>query len=85
MIDDDINSKENTKYISFEILNTVKPASKRRPKIVFQDRLMQVKSMSIQQYFRPPLSYLLSLPFLFPFLSRSLRQVILYCKKIPNS
>ena len=44
---------------------------KRRPKIVFQDSLMQVKSIvecskgSILQYFRPSLSYHLSLRSLF--------------------
>ena len=71
--------------------NTVKPVlsdhSRRRPKLVFKTdlRLMQVKSIaecsngSILQYFRPSLSYLLSLRSLFClFLSGHLRQVLLY-------
>ena len=74
------------------LICTVKPVwsghSKRRPKVmVFNTyyRLMQVKSIaewsnrSILQYFRPSLSYHLSLRCLFcPFLSGSLRQVLLY-------
>ena len=70
---------------------TVKPAlsghSKRRPKIGFQDRLSlnegqkycRMLQESILQYFRPSLSYHLSLRHLFcPFLSGRLRQVLLY-------
>ena len=70
---------------------TVKPVlsghSKRRPKFVFKTNypLMQVKSIaefskgSILQYFRPSLSYHLSLRSLFcRFLSGRLRQVLLY-------
>ena len=60
--------------------------SKRRPKLVFKTDygLMQVKSIaecskgSILQYFRPSLSYLLSLVSLFClFMSGPLRQVLL--------
>ena len=56
---------------------------KRRPKMVFKAnyRLMHVKSIagSILQYFRPSLSYHLSLISLFClFLSGRLRQVLLY-------
>ena len=70
---------------------TVKPVlsghSKRRPKLVLKTdyRLMQVKSIaecskgSILQYFRPSLSYHLSLRSSFClFLSGRLRQVLLY-------
>ena len=70
---------------------TVKPVlsghSKRRQKLVFKTNypLMQVKSIaecskgSILQYFRPSLSYHLSLRDLFClFLSGCLRQVLLY-------
>ena len=70
---------------------TVKPAlsghSKRRPKIGFQDRLSlndgqkycRMLQESILQYFRPSLSYFLSLRLLFcQFLSGRLRQVLLY-------
>ena len=73
------------------ILHTVKPVlsghSKRRPKLVFKTyyRLMQVKRFaecskgSILQYFRPSLSYHLSLRSLIClFLSGRLRQVLLY-------
>ena len=69
---------------------TVKPAlsghSKRRPKIGFQDRLSlnagqkycRMLQESILQYFRPSLSYHLSLrPLFCPFLSDRLRQVLL--------
>ena len=72
---------------------TVKPVlsshSKRRSKLVFETdyHLMQVKSIagcskgSILQYFRPSLSYHLSLRSLFClFLSGPLRQVLLYLK-----
>ena len=72
---------------------TVKPVlrvhSKRRPKLVFNPNypLMQVKSIaecskgSILQYFRPSLSYHLSLRSLFClFLSGRLRKVLLYLK-----
>ena len=78
-----------TKY---RVGHTVKPVlsghSKRRPKLVFNTNyhLMQVKSIeecskrSILQYFRPALSYHLSLRSLFClFLSSRLRQVLLYC------
>ena len=68
--------------------NTVKPVlsghSKRRQKLVFKTdyRLMQVKSIgkgSILQYFRPSLSYYLSLRSLFClFWNGRLRQVLLY-------
>ena len=70
---------------------TVKPVlsvhSKRRPKIGFQDRLSlnagqkycRMLQESILQYFRPSLSYHLSLRSLFClFLSGCLRQVLLY-------
>ena len=69
--------------------NAVKPALsdhfKGRPKLVFKTEycLMQVKSIaecskSILQYFRPPLSYHLSLrPLFCLFLSGHLRQVLL--------
>ena len=73
------------------ILHTVKPVlsghSKRRPKLIFKTyyRLMQVKRFaecskgSILQYFRPSLSYHLSLRSLIClFLSGRLRQVLLY-------
>ena len=71
-------------------MGTVKPVlsshPKRRPKLVFKTdyRLMQVKSIaecskvSILQFFRPSLSYHLSLRSLFClFLSDHLRQVLL--------
>ena len=71
---------------------TVKPVlsghSKRRPNMVFNTdyRLMQIKSIaecsngSILQYFRPSLSYHMSLRSLFClFLIGRLRQVLLYC------
>ena len=71
--------------------NTIKPVLsghwKRRPKLVFRTNygLMQVKSIaecskgSILQYFRPSLSYHLSLiPLFCLFLSGRLRQVLLY-------
>ena len=74
---------------------TVKPVlsghQKRRPKMGFKTdyRLMQVKSIaecskgSILQYFRPSLSYHLSLRFLLClFLNGRLRQVLLYYQKI---
>ena len=77
--------------------STVKPAlsghSKRRSKLVFKTdyRLMQVRSIaecsngSILQYFRPSLSYHLSLRSLFClFLSGRLRQVLL-CLPIHSS
>ena len=70
---------------------TVKPVlrghSKRRPKIGFQDRLSlnagqkycRMLKQSILQYFRPSLSYHLSLrPLICLFLSGCLRQVLLY-------
>ena len=70
---------------------TVKPAlsghTKRRPKIVFQDRLSlnagqkycRMLQESILQYFRPSLSYHLSLRHLIHlFLSCCLRQVLMY-------
>ena len=70
---------------------TVKPVlsghSKRRPKIVFQDRLSlnagqkycRMLQESILQYFRPSLSYNLSLrPLFCLFLSGYLRPVLLY-------
>ena len=72
---------------------TVKPAlsghSKRRPKIDFHDRLSlnagqkycRMLQVSILQYFRPSLSYHLSLRLLFClFMSGCLRQVLLYFK-----
>ena len=75
----------------FSSINTVKPVlsghSKRRLKLVFKTDycLMQVKSIaecskrSILQYFRPSLSYHLSLrSLLCQFLSGSLRHVLLY-------
>ena len=77
------------------VKSTVKPVlsghSKRRPKLVFETdyHLMQVKSIaecskrSILQYFRPLISYHLSLTSLFClFLSGRLRQVLLYLLKI---
>ena len=77
-------------YITGNV-STVKPVlsghSKRRPKIGFQDRLplnagqsiAECSKGSILQYFRPALSYHLSLRFLFClFLSGRLRQVLLY-------
>ena len=70
---------------------TVKPVlsgrSKKRPKIVFQDRLSldsgqkycRMLQKCILQYFRPSLSYHLSLRSLFClFLGGHLRQVLLY-------
>ena len=70
---------------------TVKPVlsghSKRRPKIVFQDRLSlnadqtycRMLQKSILQYFRPSLSYHLSLrPLFCLFLSGCFKQVLLY-------
>ena len=78
-----------------EFSSTVKPVlsghSKRRPKLIFKTdyRLMQVKSIaecskgSILQYFRPSLSYHLSLKSLFClFLSGRLRQVLLYFAEV---
>ena len=77
--------------VSDQTLSTVKPVlsdhSKRRQKLVFKTayRLMQVKSIaeyskgSILQYFRPSLSYYLSLrSFFCLFLSGRFRQVLLY-------
>ena len=67
--------------------------SKRRPKLAFNSdfHLMQVKSIaecspwSILQYFRPSLSYYLSIKFLFClFLSGRLRQVLLYVENVEN-
>ena len=76
---------------------TVKPAlsghSKRRPKLFFKTDccLMQVKSIaecfkrSILQYFRPSLSYHMSLiSLLCLFLSGRLRQVLLYIEEEVN-
>ena len=74
----------------FQVRFTVKPVlsghSKRRPKLIFEDhcRLMQIKSIaecskgSILQYFRPSLTYHLSLRSLFCLiLSGRFRQVLL--------
>ena len=81
----------NVTYIFRWFTNTVKPVlsghSKRRQKLFFKTayRLMQVKSIaecskgSILQYFRPSLSYYLSLRSLFClFLSGGFRQVLLH-------
>ena len=79
-------------YQSHIHVYTVKPVlsghSKRRPKLVFKTgyRLMQVQSIAecpkpwnILQYFRPSLSYHMSLISLFClFLSDRLRQILLY-------
>ena len=78
-------------YLTNTYIHTVKPVlsghSKRRPKLVFNTYypLMQVKSIaecskgSILQYFRPSLSYFLSLRSLFCLLlSGRLRQGLLY-------
>ena len=78
---------------AFFFLSTVKPVlndhSQKHQKLVFKPNyhLMQVKSIaecskgSILQYFRPSLSYHLSLRSLFClFLSGHLRQVLLYKK-----
>ena len=75
--------------LTLVLVNTVKPLSghsKRRPKLDFQDRLSlyagqkycRMLQKSILQYFRPLISYLLSLiPLLCLFLSGRLRQVLL--------
>ena len=78
-------------YASIGKFNTVKPVlrghSKRRPKIGFKDQLLfnagqkycRMLQESILQYFRPSLSYHLSLRSLIPlFLSGRLRQILLY-------
>ena len=77
---------------------TVKPVlsghSKRRPKIGFQDRLplnagqkyCRMLHESILQYFRPSLSYHLSLrPLFCPFLTGRLGQVLLYVIGVPTA
>ena len=74
------------KVLKLNLDNTVKPVlsghSKRTPKIGFQDRLSLnagQKYCRILHYFRPSLSYHLSLRYVFClFLSGRLRQVLLY-------
>ena len=73
-------------------VKSIKPVlsghSKRRPKVGFQDRLSlnagqeycRMLQESILQYFRPSLSYHLSLRSLLCLLSGCLRQILLYRK-----